>query len=89
MNEMCKNCTRLGLSCNGTNNDTYTGCVYRVNSKRYPRYILRDGYIGTFVELTRGAGCEIPVYRFHGGDSVADDRELQNGSNDRESLRGA
>lgn len=29
MNSMCLCCKNAGHSCNGTNNDSYTGCIYR------------------------------------------------------------
>jgi hypothetical protein len=51
---------------------------------KYPKYIkTSDGYIGTFQYLEFG---EFPVYRFEGGDRVADNWELANGSDNREDL---
>ena len=49
----------------------------------YPKYILRDGYIGTFNRVDPG---NIPIYRFPGGESMADSFELQHGSDIREEL---
>lgn len=50
----------------------------------YPKYIKsRDGYIGTFQYLEFG---EFPVYRFEGGDRIADNWELEHGSDNREDL---
>lgn len=50
----------------------------------YPKYIKsRDGYIGTFQYTDFN---EFPVYRFEGGDRVADEWELENGSDNREDL---
>ena len=52
--------------------------------KKYPKYVKTyDGYIGVFQYLDFG---EFPVYRFPGGSRVADDLEVENGSDDRESL---
>lgn len=50
----------------------------------YPKYIKsRDGYIGTFVYTDFN---EFPVYRFEGGDRIADEWELDHGSDNREDL---
>ena len=50
----------------------------------YPKYVITtDGYIGTFQTLYRE---EYPVYRFPGGDRIADDYEILTGSDDREEL---
>ena len=52
--------------------------------KTYPKYIRsRDGYIGTFSHLEYG---EFPVYRFAGGERIADNWELEHGSDNREDL---
>lgn len=40
------------------------------------KYIVRDGYIGVFKYIDR-LGFEI--YQFPGGESVADDAEIQKG----------
>ena len=51
---------------------------------KYPKYVkTSDGYIGTFQYLEFG---EFPVYRFEGGDRIADNWELANGSDNREDL---
>ena len=51
---------------------------------KYPKYIKTfDGYIGTFQYLEFG---EFPVYRFEGGDRIADNWELANGSDNRAEL---
>ena len=51
---------------------------------KYPKYVkTSDGYIGTFQYLEFG---EFPVYRFEGGDRIADNWELANGSDNREEL---
>ena len=48
----------------------------------YPKYVRTfDGYIGTFQYLDFG---EFPVYRFPGGDRIADDWEIANGRDDRD-----
>ena len=48
----------------------------------YPKYVRTfDGYIGTFQYLDIG---EFPVYRFPGGDRIADDWEIANGRDDRD-----
>lgn len=51
---------------------------------KYPKYVKTyDGYIGTFQYLDFG---EFPVYRFPGGDRIADRWEIENGSDDRNDL---
>lgn len=30
LNDMCKNCARLGSACKGTANSVWTGCIYKV-----------------------------------------------------------
>ena len=45
------------------------------------KYIVRDGYIGVFQYMDFG---EFPVYRFPGGDSIADEYELRSGLDTRE-----
>ena len=58
-----------------------------VKASNYPKYVCRDGYIGTFQRVDPGVdGEEIPIYRFPGGDSMVDDSEIANGSNNREDL---
>lgn len=52
--------------------------------KKYPKYVITyDGYIGTFQYLDFG---EFPVYRFPGGDRIADQFEIDHGSDNREEL---
>ena len=47
----------------------------------YPKYVRTfDGYVGTFQGLDFG---EFPVYRFPGGDRIADEWEIANGRDDR------
>ena len=54
-------------------------------NKVYPKFIMTgDGYIGTFQYLEYN---EFPVYRFPGGDRIADNREIKNGSDSLEELR--
>ena len=51
---------------------------------KYPKYVTTaDGYIGVFQYLEFG---EFPVYRFEGGDRIADNQEIANGSDNREDL---
>lgn len=51
---------------------------------KFPKYVkTADGYIGTFQYLDFG---EFPVYRFPGGDRIADRWELANGSDNRADL---
>lgn len=58
-----------------------------VKASNYPKYVCRDGYIGTFQRVDPGVdGAEIPIYRFPGGDSMVDDGEIAKGSNNREDL---
>lgn len=46
----------------------------------YPKYIVTcDGYIGTFSRLEYG----MPVYRFPGGERIADGHEVEQGSDSR------
>ena len=55
--------------------------------KKYPQYIkTADGYIGTFKRLEFG---EFPVYRFEGGERVADNWEIENGSDNIDDLKNA
>lgn len=51
--------------------------------KKYPKYIKRDEYIGVFQYVDYGG---FPIYRFPGGDSMADEQEIKNGSNKKEDL---
>ena len=58
-----------------------------VKASNYPKYVCRDGYIGTFKRVDPGVdGEEIPIYMFPGGESMADDGEIAKGSNNREDL---
>ena len=58
-----------------------------VKATNYPKYVCRDGYIGTFQRVDPGVdGAEIPIYRFPGGESMVDDGEIAKGSNNREDL---
>ncbi len=51
----------------------------------YPKYIMTsDGYIGTFSCLDFG---EFPAYRFPGGERIADNWEIEHGSDSLEELR--
>lgn len=53
--------------------------------KNYPKYVkTKDGYIGVFKRLECG---EFPVYRFEGGERIADTWEIENGSNNLEGLK--
>lgn len=50
------------------------------NMKKLPKYVKTyDGYIGVYQYTDHG----FPVYRFPGGDRIAEQWELENGSNDR------
>ena len=52
---------------------------------KYPKYVKTfDGYIGTFIRLEFG---EFPLYRFEGGERIADDWEIQHGSDNKEELK--
>lgn len=52
--------------------------------KKYPKYVKTcDGFIGVFRYMVYG---EFPEYRFPGGSRIADDFEIENGSDDREAL---
>lgn len=52
--------------------------------KKYPKYVKTcDGFIGVFRYMVYG---EFPVYRFPGGSRIADDLEIEGGSDDREDL---
>lgn len=49
-------------------------------SKRFPKYVKTfDGYIGVFKRLDFG---EFPVYRFPGGERIADEWEIEHGTDD-------
>lgn len=51
---------------------------------KFPKYVkTADGYIGTFQYLDCG---EFPVYRFPGGERIADDYEIRNGSDNRKEI---
>lgn len=53
--------------------------------KKFPKYVkTHDGYIGVFSYLDFG---EFPVYKFHGGERIADQWELEHGSDNREELK--
>lgn len=54
---------------------------------KYPKYVktYSGGYIGTFQYLDFG---EFPVYRFPGGDRIADNWEIEHGSDNRDDLEG-
>nr|DAT94340.1 MAG TPA: hypothetical protein [Caudoviricetes sp.] len=52
--------------------------------KKYPKYVKTyDGFIGVFRYMDFG---EFPVYRFPGGERIADDFEIESGSDDKEDL---
>lgn len=52
--------------------------------KCYPDYIITsDGYIGKFCRLEHQ---EFPVYRFPGGERIADNYEIETGSDSKEEL---
>ena len=56
-----------------------------MENRKYPKYIkTSDGYIGTFAYLDFGF---FPVYRFPGGCRLADDYELEHGSDNLEELK--
>lgn len=49
LNEMCKNCWNCGTRCQGTENQVWTGCVYR---KEKPRLVL-DGFSKHLLTTTK------------------------------------
>lgn len=58
-----------------------------MSDKKYPRYVKTyDGFIGAFQYLEYG---KFPVYRFPGGERIADEWEISHGSDNREDLKGA
>lgn len=58
-----------------------------VTASNYPKYVCRDGNIGTFKRVDPGVdGEEIAIYSFPGGESMVDDTEIAKGSNNREDL---
>ena len=58
--------------------------VSPITKIKYPKYVTTtDGYIGVFQYFDFG---EFPVYRFEGGDRIADNWELEHGSDNREDL---
>lgn len=53
--------------------------------KKFPKYVKTyDGYIGVFSYLDFG---EFPVYRFPGGERIADQYELEHGSDNLDELK--
>lgn len=58
--------------------------VSPITKIKYPKYVKTyDGYIGVFQYFDFG---EFPVYRFEGGDRIADNWEIEHGSDNREDL---
>ncbi len=58
---------------------------YELIPQKFPQYVKTyDGYIGVLVSLDYG---EFPVYRFPGGERVADQYEIETGSNARSDLK--
>lgn len=45
MNDMCKTCACLKMTCNGTNETVWTGCVYKVNKQILGSFIWETGSI--------------------------------------------
>lgn len=57
---------------------------YELIPQKFPYYVKTyDGYIGVLVGLDYG---EFPIYRFPGGERVADQYEIETGSNTRSNL---
>ena len=56
---------------------------YEREMKKYPKYIRRGEYIGVFQRIDP---VDIPIYRFPGGDSMADNVEIQKGSFSKEEI---
>lgn len=55
------------------------------STKKFPKYIKSyDGYIGVFNYLDFG---EFQVYRFDGGERIADRLEIQNGCDDYQEMK--
>ena len=53
-------------------------------SEQFPKYIKTfDGYVGVFKGLDFG---EFPIYKFEGGERIADDYELEHGADTLEEL---
>lgn len=49
---------------------------------KYPKYIIRDyEYVGVFQRID---SCDIPIYRFPGGDTMADEIEIKLGADTKE-----
>jgi hypothetical protein len=58
--------------------------VNPITKDKCPKYIkTADGYIGVFQYFDFG---EFPVYRFEGGDRIADNWELEHGSDNKADL---
>jgi hypothetical protein len=58
--------------------------INRITKNKCPKYVVTaDGYIGVFQYFEFG---EFPVYRFEGGDRIADNWELKHGSDNRKDL---
>ena len=57
---------------------------YELIPQKFPQYVKTyDGYIGVLVGLDYG---EFPIYRFPGGERVADRYEIETGSHARSAL---
>ena len=57
---------------------------YELIPQKFPQYVKTyDGYIGVLIGLEYG---EFPIYRFPGGERVADRYEIETGSNSRSNL---
>lgn len=52
----------------------------------YPKYIIRYDYNGAYIGAFQREEYGIPIYRFPGGDSIADNNEIRNGSDERISM---
>lgn len=53
--------------------------------EKYPKYIKTvDGFIGTFKCLDFG---KFPIYRFDGGERMADNWEVENGKDDYNEIK--
>lgn len=42
MNNMCKNCARLGIDCKGTECQTWSGCVYKENAQQTLKRMMEE-----------------------------------------------
>ena len=66
MNQICNQCASLGANCNGTECQTWTGCVYRRHNLRAGDDVLVHLYSNGTEIITRNHGKHFIVYEIGG-----------------------